>query len=98
MCPGCRADEAERWLADIGKHTLQPDVVSYGSVVKAFAKVGDMVGSERWLLEMRAKEVHPDAVAYGTDAFVPIRFNFFSIDALVLLLVLCFVQTLFFCH
>lgn len=47
---------------------LQPDVVSYGSVVDAFARASDAEGALRWLSAMEAAGVEPSVAPYSAVA------------------------------
>ena len=47
-----RPDAAERWLTKLEDKGLDADVVSYTSVVAAWAKVGNLDAAERWLAKL----------------------------------------------
>ena len=52
-------------LSEITKAGLQPDTISYNSVIHAFAKQGDLRSAEKWLQKMRDESIEPNTISYN---------------------------------
>jgi len=57
--------KAVQILSEITKAGLQPDTISYNSVIHAFAKQGDLRSAEKWLLKMREDSVEANTISYN---------------------------------
>merc|ERR1711959_636043 len=58
------ADAASDWLRSMISAGVQPNVVSFSAVLKAWAKVGDVGSAEQVLETMRAREVLPNVISW----------------------------------
>ncbi|CAL1152263.1 unnamed protein product, partial [Cladocopium goreaui] len=57
---------AEGLFGSMQKATLQMDVVSYGTLILAFARAGDGQGAVRTLRRCAEERIAPNVVCYGT--------------------------------
>jgi len=58
------AGEAERWLGKLEEKGLEANVVSYNSVVAAWANAGNPEEAERWLAKLEEKGLEANVVSY----------------------------------
>lgn len=65
-----RRAEAERLLRQLERQAeagdgLDPDVISYNSIVHACAREGDIPSAEQWFARMKVKGVEPNVITYN---------------------------------